>query len=330
MDSPDELERPEEQETLRQESLERLEAGALPLQAERRLQALVGKTNFFTSDLSVDEFVLARDCGLQPVSQVMGSCVYHASMRAGQAWTTWNNPGQIDHETLLARPYNEARRTALERMTLEAQACGADAVVGVHVTRAAGDYAMNSVEFVAFGTAVRVEGRTRHGAPMLTGLSGNDYWRLRAGGHYAIGLVAATEVVSCVPSLVTQQGEAYGLLSGAGRVNRELPEFSDAIRAAINGAVSELGRQAAVLGADGIVGVSIERHQELVERENPQGAGGYQGYRQVGQPDKRKDLLVLVHALGTAVLAGERTQRGDTGLVIEPVRRLDNNRRQAE
>ncbi len=329
MDAPDEVER------VRAESLQRLAEGRLPVEAERRLQALVGRSDFFTSDLSVSEFALVRDCGLQPVSQVMGSCVYHASTRAAQAWTTWNAPGQIDHEALLARPYNEARRNALARLQLEAQACDADAVVGVRVTRAAGDYEMNSVEFVAIGTAVRVEGRREHGTPVLTGLSGNDYWRLAASGHWPVGMLAATEVVSCVPSITTQRGQAFGLLSGIGRVNRELEEFSEAIRTAIHGAVEELGRQATTLGAEGVVGVSIERHQETVERENPQAGSalvygqGFQGYRSPGQPDRREDLLVIVHALGTAIVAGEVAQGGTRSLTIEPVRRLDTNRRQA-
>jgi uncharacterized protein YbjQ (UPF0145 family) len=327
---------PSELERVRAESLQRLADGLLPVEAERRMRALRDRDNFFTSDLSVNEFALVADCGLKPVSQVMGSCVYHASMRANQAYAGWD-PGRICSETLLARPYNEARRKALDRMTLEARECGADAVVGVRVSRGEGDYDPNSVEFVAIGTAVRIDGRAEHGSPILTGLSGGDYWRLMASGFWPVGLVAGTEVVSCIPHVVTQQGQSFGRLSTAGRQNRELEEFSAAIRAGISGATRELARQAELMGAEGVVGVTVDRHQMLVERENPDyGAvmgpqGQYLGGgRSAGTPRSREDLVVIVHALGTAIVAGQRPDRSEPpGLTITPVRRLDNNRRNA-
>src|SRR5436853_240358 len=46
--------------------------------AEQRLAELREKDpTLFTSDLSVNEFALMARAGLQPVSQVMGSSVYH-------------------------------------------------------------------------------------------------------------------------------------------------------------------------------------------------------------------------------------------------------------
>jgi hypothetical protein len=96
--------------------------------------------------------------------------------------------------------------------------------------------------------------------------------------------------------------------------------------------------------ADGVVGVTITRHQLMVERENPDyGAsggystfrGGYSRYssyygRRAGQPAKREDLIVIVHALGTAIQIGNETpSQQSRRLAIEPVRRLDTNRRSA-
>jgi uncharacterized protein YbjQ (UPF0145 family) len=324
---------PGELQRIQAESLQRLENGQLPVEAERRMQALRDRKNFFTSDLSVDEFALAADCGLQPVSQVMGSCVYHASLRATQGYAGWT-PGQIASETLLSRPYNEARRKALDRLTMEARECGADIVVGVRVTRGEGDYERNSVEFVAIGTACRVRGWTDHGNPMLTGLSGNDYWKLRASGFSPVGMVAGTEVVSCVPHVATQQGQSYGRFSTAGRINRELEEFSDAVRYGVRSAVEELARQATLIGADGVVGVRIDRHTTMVERENPDPnamvvQGQWVGGRAPGAPSSREDLIVLVHALGTAIVRDGEPTEEPPGLKIMPVRRLDNNRRNA-
>jgi uncharacterized protein YbjQ (UPF0145 family) len=324
-DNGDELER------VRAESIARLEAGQLPVEAERRLQELRGRPNFFTSDLTVSEFAIGLEHGLHPVSQVMGSCVYHAAMRPNMAWTGWT-PGQISIEPLISRPWNDARRIALQRLTMEAAECGADAVIGVDVKTDAREFAIGSVEFQAFGTAIRVDGAGEGGQPVLSALSGQEYWRLLKAGCQIAGLVAATEVVSAVPDVDTQRGQAYGRFSSAGYSNREIPEFSKAMQYAVGQAVRELGRQAREVGASGIVGVTVEHDHTMIERENPEQQSGYgyaTGYtRTPGTPGKREDLIVTVHALGTAIVEGDCTPR-EAGLKIEPVRRLDNNRRNA-
>jgi uncharacterized protein YbjQ (UPF0145 family) len=324
--SEDELDR------AREESIARLESGRLPLEAEKRLQELRGRANFFTSDLTVSEFALGREFGLRPVSQVMGSCVYHAAIRANMAWTGWT-PGQLSTEPVIARPWNDARRIALERMTMEAAECGADAVIGVHVKTDAREFAIGSVEFQALGTAIRVDGVEPVPArrPVLCALSGQEYWRLLKAGCQIAGLVAATEVVSAIPDIDTQRGQAWGRLSSAGYSNREIREFSEATARAVKGAVWELHRQAQNVRASGIVGVTIEHDHLMIERENPDYNTGYGSYgsrysRAPGSPSKREDLIVTAHALGTAIIESDRTPR-EAGLRIEPVRRLDNNRR---
>ena len=66
-------------EQVREDSIRRLDSGGLPVLAERRLAALFGSSaERFTTHLSVSEFALTRSTGLRSVSQVMGSCVYHA------------------------------------------------------------------------------------------------------------------------------------------------------------------------------------------------------------------------------------------------------------
>ena len=59
-------------------SLARVAAGGIPLRAEERLAEEAGEhRRLFTSDLTVPEFLLARDADVHPISQVMGSCIYH-------------------------------------------------------------------------------------------------------------------------------------------------------------------------------------------------------------------------------------------------------------
>ncbi len=158
----------------REESLARLERGELPLEAEQRLRALRDRPDFFTSDLSVDEVALATDLGVKPVSQVMGSCVYHV----GQPLNFyWGQPGDGYVQTIpvLEQAWNESRATAVDRLRQEAAECTADAVVGVHIQRAEREFVANSVEFVMLGTAVRIPGAKSTDGPVVTGLSGSEY-----------------------------------------------------------------------------------------------------------------------------------------------------------
>ena len=55
----------------------------LPESARARLgRAQAGKP-FFTSDLSVNEFVLTTQTGFQPLGLVMGTCIYHVGIQVG-------------------------------------------------------------------------------------------------------------------------------------------------------------------------------------------------------------------------------------------------------
>ena len=53
----------------------------LPESARARLgRAQQGKP-FFTSDLSVNEFVLTTQAGFEPLGLVMGTCIYHVGLQ---------------------------------------------------------------------------------------------------------------------------------------------------------------------------------------------------------------------------------------------------------
>ena len=79
----DERERKERQAV----DIERITAGGIPQTAEHRLRSLGGESGqAFTSDLSVPEFALIRRHGLEPLTQVMGTSMYHVgwqSVRSG-------------------------------------------------------------------------------------------------------------------------------------------------------------------------------------------------------------------------------------------------------
>ena len=56
----------------------------LPKDADHRLEEL--RHGFFTSDLSVNEFLLVKETGFHPLGFVMGSSIYHTGFQ-GRRWT---------------------------------------------------------------------------------------------------------------------------------------------------------------------------------------------------------------------------------------------------
>ena len=53
----------------------------------RRLAAAAGKgRSIFTSDLTVNEFLLVREAGFRPLGLVLGSSIYHVGIQVGRWW----------------------------------------------------------------------------------------------------------------------------------------------------------------------------------------------------------------------------------------------------
>ncbi|HEU5004209.1 MAG TPA: heavy metal-binding domain-containing protein [Actinomycetota bacterium] len=268
-----------------QAAIAALEQGGIPPKAQARLAELrQGNQTLFTSDLSVAEFALLARVGLRPVSQVMGSSVYHVGWQGMPG--SYFGVGRGAYElTMLSDAWNQARGLALSRLQQEALHAGADAVVGVRITWGAHDFAPNSVEMVAVGTAVRTGSAEPSPSPVLTDLSGQEVYNLLSAGFRPVGVVGATTVFYVVPQWATQN-----LTSGWGSwsANAELPDFTQALYTAREVAFGHLGEQARRLGAHGVVGVSIR--QDVHTREIDQNGS------------KRIDLIVQLHVLGTAII----------------------------
>jgi uncharacterized protein YbjQ (UPF0145 family) len=109
----------------------------------------------FASDLSGQEFWLVVDKGYTPVGLVLGNCVY--SMGAFRGWLA-NIKGAFRGEVAdVTRLMYEARELAITRMQAEADALGADGVIG---TKLKIEYIHGGewMEVTAIGTAVRYVG----------------------------------------------------------------------------------------------------------------------------------------------------------------------------
>ena len=101
----------------------------LPEHARERIQEMRTR-KLFTSDLSVNEFLLVREAGFDPVGLVMGSSIYQIAPNIPQASTVPNGCELTDVTQALAH----ARQLAMTRMEEEADELGADGVVGVRLT----------------------------------------------------------------------------------------------------------------------------------------------------------------------------------------------------
>jgi uncharacterized protein YbjQ (UPF0145 family) len=268
-----------------QESLERLQQGHIPLAAAERLAALAtqgGAETAFASDLSVSEYALLHGLGITPLTLVMGSSVYQVGWQA----TYYNTPTEIQ---TLSHAYNESRRLALSRLFEETQLAGADAVVGVRIEQGSHDWAAGAVEFIAVGTAVRLPEALRSPrGPLLTDLSGQEFWRLCAAGIRPVGIAAHTSVHYVPATWQTARATSGGMFGGgASWYNQELGDFTRGVYDAREKAMGYVTSQAAALDADGIVAVRLDEHAAT---------------RRVARGGiECDDLIVTFHVIGTAI-----------------------------
>src|SRR5215469_11241536 len=123
----------------------------LPPGAATRLKAMRGtgdRPAFFTSDLSVDEFLLVEQAGFEALGLVLGSSIYHV----GFQWQKWSVSQELP---ILTQAMYEARELAMTRMEEEADLLGADGIVGVRLQINRYEFGADIAEFMAIGTAIK-------------------------------------------------------------------------------------------------------------------------------------------------------------------------------
>jgi uncharacterized protein YbjQ (UPF0145 family) len=272
---------------LREADVARIAAGGIPAAAEERLRTLGAEAGqAFTSDLSVPEFVLARRHRLEPLTQVMGSSVYHVG------WQYLNQGiwgSTIQELTVLADAYNDCRVRALARLRQEAELAGADAVVGVRVTAARYEWGSDLVEFRAIGTAVRAPELRRGAGPALTNLTGQDVALLLDGGYAPLGVVGATSVFY---GQLWTWGQSMPFGRGGGFWSIGNVEFGGATQTwytARHAVLERLRAEAAALGAAGIIGTDWGQEERPYE-----------------QNDRVSGVTYTIHALATAIAGSGR------------------------
>ena len=207
----------------------------------------------FTSDLSVNEFLLVREAGFRPLGFVMGTSVYHIGMQN-------SNWGKNMELTVLSQAMYHARELAMTRMEAEAHALSADGIVGVRLVVRLREWGAHIAEVIAVGTAVvgsepPASGawRDSRGRPFTSDLSGQDFWTLLEAGYAPLGLVMGT----CVYHIAHQKvGQMF---RNAGQ-NVELPQFTQGMYDARELAMGRMQAEARTRGAEGVVGFTLNEH----------------------------------------------------------------------
>ena len=246
---------------------------AIPTHALERLKGLRSASNssgIFTSDFSVNEFLLVRKAGFEPIGLCVGSCVYHVGIQYG----SWNKNQEMD---VLSKAMYHARELAMSRMRAEAAEMGADGIVGVKLTIKRMEWDTQLLEFIAIGTGVvHAQGhpgfRAHDGGPFTSDLSGQDFWSLLHSGYRPVEMVMG----SCVYH-VAHRGMFATL--GTSTSNVELENYTAAMYDAREIAIERMQAEAAAAKAEGVVGLDIH-----------EGSHGWQTH------------VIEFFAVGTAVL----------------------------
>ncbi len=226
-------------------------ATQIPRHALERLKGLRGQGHpggIFTSDFSVNEFLLVRKSGFEPIGLCIGSCIYHLGIQ----YSSW---GSNQEMTTLSQAMYDARELAMSRMREEASDMGADGIVGVQLTVKRLEWDNNILEFMAIGTGiVHATGHMGYkgpkGQPFTSDLSGQDFWTLLQAGYRPLEMVMG----SCVYHVAHQ-----GIFKSLGQVGRnvEMTNFSQALYDAREIAMERMQQEATQAGAEGVVGMKL-------------------------------------------------------------------------
>ncbi len=264
-----------------------IEAGGLPIQAQRRLSEETAAGHpLFSSDLSTNEFLLARKQGYIALSQVMGSSIYHVGWQYTRNYT-WNT---VEAElTNVSNAHQHAAQLALGRLEQEAALLKAHGVIGVRLTRRSYEWGQNLLEYTAIGTAIRLPNTPLPQRPFLSDLSGQEFWTLLQAGYYPAGVMTGySSYYVSLGSNMTQQLRGW---FGSGSYNQEIVPFSQALYTARDLGMYRLVNMARNLNALGVVGMHIDYERNVQEYETDNPTRYY------------LDLFVHFSVIGTAIRA---------------------------
>ncbi len=231
-----------------------------------------------TSDLTVDEALLLHSAGFEPTDMVFGVSWWSIP------WGVWQWQSGVVAEATEA--FAGAFGDATEQLRAECTRAGGSGVVGVRMTLRVRS---THVDLALVGTAVRpVEGPPGDEA-FVSDLSARDFVLLRRAGWAPLGIAGGASFV-IAPRRSARQWAAQQ------NQNVELPNLTEALYTAREGAMAQLQHAGRGLGSDGVVGVKL--------REGPMGSSS---------------RVLQFIAVGTAVHLVAETHRSVAPRMVVPV-----------
>ncbi len=240
--------------------------------------------DFFSSDLSVREYLLCREANFETIGQVMGSCFYSISLLGlmgrtlGLTQSGYNHDKFVSTRGSLVNQSSElveiteaqlkARRNAVDRMLLEAKEMDAHGVIGVRIQASHFNWATRLTEFTAIGTAIRIPGYKDDGTVFTSDLNGQEFWQLYNAGYLPreLSFGVCSYYIKCDP--LTRQiidPTLVDFMKGRSTTNQEIVLFTQGFYEARELAMDRLTSDAVAVKADGIVSVDVDYHIQTVE-----------------------------------------------------------------
>ena len=230
----------------------------------------------FTTSANGQELYCQLDAGFEPVRFVFGNIAYSVGVAGGVLGGLKSlSRGEIKE---FSDVFNATRHHCLERITAEARAAGATAVIGIETRTMT---FQGAHEMLMLGTASRhpalagaapggPPGVLNYQAPVDRGLSAGhvatsdltneEMWNLVNMGYLPLKLVLGTAVYSL--------GVVGGLMAMFKGLSRgEVPGLTSLIYDAREHAIGLIRDEAAAIGADDVVGIKthIHEHGPLLE-----------------------------------------------------------------
>ena len=231
-----------------QEPYDPTSMAGVPEHGRERLERMRDRS-LFTSDLSVNEFLLVRAAGFEPLGLVVGTSIYHIGFQMG----AWSRNQEMD---VLTQAMYHARELAMTRMEEEADQLGADGIVAVRLEVSRRAWGNDLAEFVAIGTAVRhsrgqAAPRPQRPARSRATSRARTSTRCSRPATGRSGIVMGTCVYHVAHQGLRRRGCAA---SGA---TPEMPNFTQALYDARELAMERMQAEAEALEAEGVVGVQL-------------------------------------------------------------------------
>jgi uncharacterized protein YbjQ (UPF0145 family) len=205
----------------------------------------------FSTCADAQELYCQMDCGFHPIKFVFGNVAYSIGIGGGIVGALKSlSRGEVPQFTEI---FNTTRHLALQRITAEAKAAGANAVVGIRTSIIP---FRGMQEMVMIGTASRHAAlpAAYDGNPITSDLTNEEMWNLIHLGYMPIKLLLGVSVYSL--GIV---GGISSIFKGLSR--GEIPELTSLIYEAREKAIDRIRNEAAAVGADDVVGIKTFVYQ---------------------------------------------------------------------